>query len=121
MQRLTHLSRFLIFFFLGGFAAALVISSLSYLVFTAALKDRIYPGVKIAGRDASGLTQTELEASFPESNLSGIKISISSKTASVSATGADINLAHDKKLMSARAYSTGRQTKNPYYNFIQIL
>ncbi|MBI3559449.1 VanW family protein [Candidatus Gottesmanbacteria bacterium] len=105
MRRFIKLT---ISFFLGAILAVFILTAGGYLIFTAYYQNKIYPGVKIS--NLSNL-----------SNLSDLSISFESKAGTVSATAKELNLHFDKELMSKRAYSIGRQTKNPYYNFLQIL
>lgn len=96
----------LVFYFLfGAVSSTLILVSLSYLIFTAAYKDKLYPGVTI-----------------PNVKISpNLTINLTSPKASISAMASGIGLHPDLNLMTKRAFSIGRQTKNPYYNFLQIL
>lgn len=96
----------LFFYFLfGAVSCTLILISLSYLIFTAVYKDKLYPGVTMSVAKIS-----------PD-----LVINLTSPRASVSAKASEINLHPDRELMTKRAFSIGRQTKNPYYNFLQIL
>lgn len=121
MQLIGRILRIGFFFFLGAFTTASILIFSAYLVFTFSFKDKIYPGVRITGVEAGGMTQEQVEKYFDLKSLEKISLVISSKTASVSAIGKDINLAPDAQLMAKRAFSIGRQTKNPYHNFLQII
>ncbi|MBI4099383.1 VanW family protein [Candidatus Microgenomates bacterium] len=93
------------YFFAGVGVTTLVLVSLAYLIFSVSFRDRIYPGIVV-----------------PQASLSPqLVINFTSPQASFSATAADLHLQPDTNLMTRRAYSVGRQTKNPYYNFLQIL
>jgi vancomycin resistance protein YoaR len=108
------------FFILGSLTALVVTVTFAYLIFTATFKDRVYPGVKVTGITIGGKTKEEVEKVFPQINFDETKINFTSGVASSSALGKDIALVFDSNLMSDRALSIGRQTKNPYYNFLQI-
>ncbi len=95
----------IISFFLGAILAVLILAAAGYLVFTAYYQNKIYPGVVISDL----------------SDLSNLEIIFESKASTVSATAKEFNLHFDKELMAKRAFSIGRQTKNPYYNFLQIV
>jgi vancomycin resistance protein YoaR len=108
---MKHFLKSAIFFILGAILTLIVIISVTYLAFTAAYKNKIYPGVKIAG-------QTPPNLDFDFSNL---QFNFSNPNATISASGKEINLRPDLDLMKKRALSVGRQTANPYYNFLQIV
>ncbi len=93
------------YFLLGAVSTTLVLVSLAYLVFSLAFKDRLYPGVTIP------------TATIPPDLI----VTITSPQASVSAKTSQLHLEVDTTLMKKRAFSIGRQTKNPYYNFLQII
>lgn len=109
------------FFLLGATATSLVLILGTYLVFSISFRDRIYPGVLIAGTDFGGQKQEDVKFSFNPELLSGVTLELTSTTATVTATGSELGLSPDRELMSRRAFSIGRQTKNPYYNLLQIL
>lgn len=92
-------------FCLGAFLAAVILPTIFYLGFTLYFKDKIYPGVKISDL----------------SSLSHLSLVFESNVGTVSATAKELNLHFDKELMAKRAFSIGRQTRNPYYNFLQIM
>lgn len=123
MQRLSRAVTLFAYFFSGAIITAFFLASLAYLFASLRFRNRIYPGVKIAGQDVSLLTEVAAEklfnAKYPQ--ISGITVSLSSPLASASVTARELDLRPDSKLMAQRAYSIGRQTKNPYYNFLQIL
>lgn len=100
--------KLVISFCLGAVLATFILAAGGYLVFTAYYRDKIYPGVKIS--DLKNL-----------SDLSNLNLIFESPAGTVSATSKELNLHFDKELMTKRAFSIGRQTKNPYYNFLQII
>ncbi len=102
---MAHFLKHVFYFLLGGFGCAIVLVSISYLVFTFAYRNQVYPGV---------ISQTITVDPTTKFNF------VSSQ-ASFSATAAQIELVPDNKLMGERALSVGRQSKNPYYNFLQII
>ncbi len=111
-----------IFFFgLGAGITGVVLISTAYLTFSFSFKDKIYPGVMIGGRDVGGFSKKEVATIFDQEVWRGIKIEMTSGLVTASASGEELNLKPDTELMARRAYSIGRQTKNPYYNFLQIL
>lgn len=120
MHRLKNIVITAFFFALGCLTAAILAITVAYLIFTATFRDRVYPGVKVAGITVGGKTPIEVEKIFPQINFDETKITFTSKSASTSAKGKDIGLVFDQRLMASRAFSIGRQTKNPYYNFLQI-
>lgn len=124
MQRLQFFLKLFFFFILGASLSTVIICSLLYLGFSYIQKDKIYPGVKISGIDVSGKTKAEIVKNdvfnYPI-DLDTITIGLSHPNASISATGKDLNLHLDMGLMAQRAYSVGRQTANPYWNFLQIV
>lgn len=102
---MPHFLKLVCYFLFGAFSCALILASLSYLTFTAVYKDRLYPGVTV-----------------PNIKISpNLNVALISPYSSISATARDLNLVPDTALMNKRAFSIGRQTKNPYYNFLQIL
>lgn len=121
MHHLKDIAITTFFFVLGCLTAATLAITVAYLIFTATFRNRVYPGVKVAGVNVGGKTSADVEKVFPQINFDETKITFTFNAASVSATGKDIGLVFDKKLMANRAFSIGRQTKNPYYNFLQIL
>lgn len=138
MQRSTHLIRLFLFFLLGAATTTLVLTSIAYLVFSFYYKDRIYPGVKVEGIDLSNQTKpqalstlSQINSQIPrnaeflrEAHLTSVNLInfvFSSPTATTSASSSDLKLRLDTDLMVNRAYSIGRQTKNPYWNFQQIV
>ncbi len=121
MRYLKNIFITALFFALGSLTALTVTITASYLIFAAVFQNRVYPGVKIAGTDVGGKTKIEVKQLFPQISFDETVITLTSNSASVSARGRDINLIFDKNLMADRAISIGRQTKNPYYNFLQIV
>lgn len=121
MRHLKNITFTVFFFVLGSLTALIACITISYLVFTAAFRNRVYPGVKITGVIVGGMQKSEIEDIFPQINFDETQITFTSDDASISARGKDIALVFDKSLMSKRALSIGRQTKNPYYNFLQII
>ncbi len=112
------------FFLLGAELTALILSAILYLIFSAVFKDKTYPGVKVAGVLVSGKNQKELEKELNLrylSSLSNLSYLFSNPQATISATGKELSLQPDSGLMARRAFSVGRQTANPYYNFLQII
>ena len=108
-----NFAKALFFFFLGAFLTALVLVTVAYLIFSAVYQNRIYPGVLIAGQKPENLS---FSLSF-----NNLEFSFTSPTATVSATSEEILLKPDYELMQKQAFSVGRQTANPYYNFLQIV
>ncbi|MBI3887615.1 VanW family protein [Candidatus Microgenomates bacterium] len=112
------------FFLLGALIATVLLITISYMTFSAVYRNKIYPGVKVKGSDVSGLSTIELEKALVEKysgSMDTATIRFYTNTATLSAYGKDIGLEPDAKLMAIRAFSIGRQTNNPYYNFSQIL
>ncbi len=105
MQRFSHIIKLIGFFFLGAAVTTTILVSSAYLTFSFYFKDKLYPGVEV-----------------PTANISAdTTIFLVSPHASISATAKDLNLHPDIELMTRRAYSIGRQTANPYWNFQQIV
>lgn len=124
LQRFSHIGRLIFFFLIGAFTTALVLASLSYLGFSFYFQNRIYPGVKVAGVDLSRQTKNEAQKALTQlktSPIDSVLLTFSAEKASISATTKDLQVGLDTDLMVKRAYSIGRQTKNPYWNFQQIL
>lgn len=124
MQRLRLFIRLTFFFLLGAGLTGIVLTSLLYLIFSYTYKDRIYPGVRISGIDVSGKTKEEIAQkmvfNYPTS-LEKVEIDLAHPNASISIKGVDLDMHLNTGLMSRRAFSIGRQTSNPYYNFLQIV
>lgn len=124
MQRLFNFLKILFFFSLGAVITAIVLSSLLYLGFSYAYKDKVYPGVRVFGVDVSGKTPDQISKqivfNYPV-DLDTVTVSVNHPKASITVTGKDLNLHLDTGLMAKRAFSIGRQTPNPYHNFLQIL
>ncbi len=122
-QRLLHFLKLVFYFFLGGFSTALVLISASYLIFTAAFQNKIYPGVTVNHLDLTGQTLDQVEKNLQLADspvLNTLTINITHPKATVSALARDLRLRPDTEQMAKRVLSIGRQTKNPYYNFLQI-
>lgn len=111
MPQVKNFLKAVVFFFLGAFLTSLILVAAAYLVFTAVYRNKIYPGVKVATQDPSRL----------DFNFDNLQFTFSSSAATVSALGKEILLQPDLALMKKRASSVGRQTANPYYNFLQIV
>lgn len=94
-----------LYFLFGATSTTLILLSVAYLIFTVSFRDRLYPGV------------TPAKGTVPQN----LTINFSSPQASFSATTSDLHLRPDNDLMAKRAFSIGRQTKNPYYNLLQII
>lgn len=123
MQRAFVAGKLFFFFCLGAGLTAVILTASAYLIFTAVFRDKIYPGVKTNHLDLSGQTQNQAEKFLLSnlSDLSNLNLTFTSPQATVSAAGRDLNLTYNAGLMTRRAFSVGRQTDNPYYNFLQIL
>lgn len=115
--------KILAFFLLGAAGAGFTIATTAYLTFTISFRDKVYPGVKIAGVDFSGQRVEEMEKHFQFLSpiLAEVKITITSSEATISARAKDLKAAYDHSQLARRAFSIGRQTKNPYHNLLQIL
>ena len=112
------------FFLLGAFLTAFILVAITYLIFSYTYKNRTYPNVKVASYVVGGQTQTQLEATFQQlsvRNFNPVMIKFTHPQASFSATSKEIDLRLDAQLIAKRAFSIGRQTANPYYNFLQIV
>lgn len=125
MQRFAHLLRLFIYFLAGALVAGTILSSFAYLAFSFYFKDKIYPGVKVNDWDTAGLTlnQTKelLDFSTKLTKLTDLPITLSHPAATVSAVASELNLHPDNLMAAKRAFSVGRQTPNPYWNFLQII
>lgn len=124
MHRTRAFLKTTFFFLLGATVTALSISAALYLVFAATFKNKVYPGVRVAGVEVSGKSEPELEKELSlryANSLNSLSFVFSDPKATVSATGKELNLRPDTGLMARRAFSIGRQTPNPYYNFLQIV
>ncbi len=121
MQRARHFIHFLFFFSLGFSATGLVLVTAVYLAFSLHFQDRVYPGVTIAETEVGEMTPSEIEYYFSKKQFTNLIITLDSSVGSVSAKASDLEIKLDSQLMATRAMSVGRQTKNPYYNFLQIL
>lgn len=125
MQRATHWFRIFIYFLAGALVAGVTLTSIAYLIFSFYFKDKVYPGVTVNNWDTAGLTlgQTKelLDFSTKPTKLADLSIVLSHPAATVSAVASDLNLHPDNLMTARRAFSIGRQTPNPYYNFLQII
>lgn len=123
MQRFYRFFRLAAFFLFGAITTTIVLASSAYLIFSFYLRDKIYPGVKVASFDLAGLTQKQSEDFLSQtiSPPANITLTFSHPQATISASLSDINLHADYAMSAKRAYSIGRQTPNPYYNFLQII
>lgn len=104
MQRFLRLTKLFFSFSLGVFLASAILISFSYLVFTFNFRSRPYPGIIVPNPKIS-----------PD-----LTINLSGPKASISATASELKIRLDTDLMDKRAYSIGRQSKNPYHNLLQI-
>lgn len=121
MRKIRHFFYLFFFFFLGAVLASVVIVSISYLFFSYYFRDKIYPGVTVSGLDLSEKTPAQVIDLYSQKSFPDITITIQAKDATISATSQSLSLKYDSALIASRAYSIGRQTKNPYYNFQQII
>lgn len=122
MQRLHYWLRLGSFFSLGAILASSVLVSIAYISFSLYFQNRIFPGVQIQSIDAGELTQDQLKNKL--SRLGEPTITIFLEPTALATTGATITempILIDTDLMAKRAFSVGRQSSNPYYNFLQIL
>lgn len=124
MQRFLHFLKLTFYFFLGALFATFVLISTAYLVFSASFKDKVYPGVKVNQIDLTGLTKNQATQKLQVANYKvtdDLTLEIVHPKASVSATAKELGLRLDTQNIASRAFSIGRQTKNPYHNFLQII
>lgn len=125
MQRFAHPFRIFIYFLAGVLVAGTTLTSIAYLAFSFYFKDRVYPGVKVNNWDTAGLTLSQtkdlLDSSTKLTKLADLKIVLSHPSATVSAAASQLNLHPDNLMTARRAFSIGRQTPNPYWNFLQII
>lgn len=107
MQEMKNYLKIAFFFLLGAGITTIALILIGYMTFTVVYKDKIYPGIKNPVEINIDLTRLDFFFSYP--------------TATISATGKELNLRVDKELMTKRAISVGRQSANPYYNLLQII
>lgn len=121
MQRFKHHLLFATYFCLGFFLTAVALVAIAYLAFSLYFQNKIYPGVEVAGQTVGGMTKEEAKVAFETKEFDNLSFQFNSPEGTVSAKAPQLNIQLDKNLMIERAYSIGRQTKNPYYNFLQII
>ena len=125
MQRFSHQIKLAVYFLSGALATIIVLVSLTYLAFSFYFQDKIYPGVQVNGHLLSSLTtdQASKYLSLQTNQLTGLPTNLvfSHPSATISASSTDLKLYPDVNLMAKHAFSIGRQTPNPYHNFLQIL
>lgn len=123
MQRFYPPAKLFLFFLFGAISTFIIVVSSSYLLFSFYFRNKVYPGVKVENFDLAGFSETQSEV-FLRRTISPPKdtaLIFSHPQATISATFSDINIHADYKLSARRAFSIGRQTPNPYYNFLQII
>lgn len=120
--RLKHIGKISFWFLTGAAISLFLILSFSYIAFQSYYKDRIYPGVKINGKDFGRSTQNDLNNYFAQKNKEAadtvFTFDYEDKIATISAQ--DINFGYDSVLLSNQAMSVGR-SKDPISNLSVIL
>jgi vancomycin resistance protein YoaR len=108
--RIKHLSKISFWFLTGAGISLFLILSFSYITFQSYYKDRIYPGVKIDGKDFGRSRQSDLNNYFAQKSKEAadtvFTFSYEDKIATVSAQ--DISFGYDSALLSKQAMSIGR-------------
>lgn len=121
MQRFRYFAKISFFFLLGATLTSLVLGSLAYISFSLHFQNRIYPGVRVIGMDASELTQSQLVSLLQSKQLDNFPIFLIGPEATASAEIKNLRISLESELMAKRAFSIGRQATNPYYNLLQII
>lgn len=97
----------------GAILAIFFISTFAFLVFQQLNKDRIYPGIFVAGKNLGGMTREEVQKYFQEKNqLIYTNFTFTAGEEEIATVSAkDIDFGLDDRLFATQAYTIGR-TKN---------
>jgi vancomycin resistance protein YoaR len=120
--RIKHIGKISFWFLTGAAISLFLILSFSYITFQSYYKDRIYPGVKIDGKDFGRSNQKDLNNYFAQKNKEAadtvFTFNYEDKIATVSAQ--DIHFGYDSVLLGNQAMSVGRSS-DPISNLSVIL
>lgn len=110
-----------VFWFTSGiFLGLFFLLSFVYIFYEKSYKEKIYPGVKIAGQNFGGQTQNEVLNFFNKKNseFENVKFSFSFENLAVTVQAKDLHYGFNSELLAKQAVSLGRS--NDFFSNLSL-
>lgn len=109
-KKISHLSKLLFWFFLGGFLSLFFIISFGFIGYQKLYQNKIYPGISVNGTNLGGKTEKQAENFFDSKNVKteNTNFVLTSTYGNATISAKEIKFGLDSKLLSNQAYSLGR-------------
>lgn len=102
----------LFWFITGALITVFLLLGITYFYFQTNYKDKVFPGIFVAGVDVGGLSKDQVKSIFDNKNLriGESKFIFNSDYGTATASAKDISIGYDSELMSQQTYLLGRST-----------
>lgn len=113
----------IVFWFVTGFAlGAFFLFSFIYIGFEQGFKERVYPGVSVAGVAFSGKTKQEVREFFDKKNsdFENVKFKFTSDSESLAITARELKYGFNSELLAQQAITIGRADNRISNLYIKI-